>query len=349
MGEILLMSIRYLIDSLALATLLALISNPVKAETPGEACDRLATHSSIKSKPKDVKGVPWDNIDANAAVKFCAAAIAANPDVPRYHVQYGRALNKAGKYDQAFAEYALAKKAGLWEANVFIGDMYLYGDLGAVDYSKAFALNMEAAENGIGFAANTLGIWYRDGVVTEKDLAKSLAWLRKAHDLGDKNVGVDLGYAYENGLGVKVDMAEAFRWYSHAAEAGNGLAMNNVGACYSNGNGVPQDKVKAMVWFRKAEAEKVPLAYINIASFADHGTVTEVNHKLAAEYVVKALDQGDKWADPFNRDTVFNMEWTPEFWQAIQATLRDRGHYTGPIDGKLTQATKDAFERIVEK
>lgn len=107
--------------------------------------------------------------------------------------------------------------------------------------------------------------------------------------------------------------------------------------------------VKAMVWFRKAEAEKVPLAYINVALFTDQGTETKVDHKLASEYVVKAFDAGDKWTDPFNRDIVLNMKWTPEFWQEMQETLKQLGHYTGPIDGRLTQATKEAFEKIVDK
>lgn len=332
-----------------LATSFLMYSMVVQAETSGEACDRLASHSAIKSKPHDLKGVPWDKLDSDAAISSCAAAVATSPDVARYHIQYGRALNKAGKNNQALAEYDFAKKEGLIEANVFIADMYLYGDLGAVDYDKALSLNLEAAEHGVGFAANTLGIWYRNGDVVAKDLDKSISWLRKSHELGDKNVGVDLGYAYEHGLGVKADEAEAIHWYRIAADAGNGLAMNNVGAAYSNGVGVATDTVKAMVWFRKAEAEKVPLAYINVALFTDRGTETKVDHKLAAEYVVKGFDAGDKWTDPQNRDIVLNMKWTPEFWRELQIQLRSRGHYDGPIDGQLSEATKIAFEKIVEK
>lgn len=343
------MCIKYFVACLAFATSLGLSTLPARAETSGEACDRLATHSSIKSKPKEVKGVPWDKIDVDAAVKSCAEAVSAYPDVARYRIQYGRALNKAGKNDQALAEYEVAKKAGLWEANIFIGDMYFYGDFGSVDYPKAFAVNIEAAEHGIGYSANTLGIWYRDGVGVPKDFEKSLSWLRKAHELGDKNVAVDLGYAYEHGLAVKVDLAEAFRWYQSAANAGNAMAMNNMGVCYANGIGVAVDKVKALVWFRKAEAEKVPLAYINIAGFVDDGTETDVNHKLAAEYVLKAFDEGDKWNDPGNRDIVLNRKWTSDFWREMQTQLQARGHYSGPIDGKPTDMTKAALEKIVDK
>jgi predicted TPR repeat methyltransferase len=49
-----------------------------------------------------------EQIDASAAMTACSAAVAANPKVARYHFQLGRALNKAGKLNEAMAEYGLA-------------------------------------------------------------------------------------------------------------------------------------------------------------------------------------------------------------------------------------------------
>lgn len=112
------------------------------AETAGEQCDRLAGHSLDTTKPANVKSVKYDDIDAEAAIKACSEAVSSHPDVPRYRAQYGRALNKAGKLDQALAEYEAARKAGHWAANIYMGDMYFNGDFGSVDYEKAFALNL---------------------------------------------------------------------------------------------------------------------------------------------------------------------------------------------------------------
>lgn len=322
---------------------------PARAETPGEACDRLATQSLIKTKPASVKGVAYDDIDAPAAMKACAEAITASPDIKRYHIQYGRSLNKAGRFADAIAQYEEAKKAGHWEANVFISDMYFFGDFGKVDYEKAFALTLEAAEHDVASAAGSVGIWYRDALGTSKDLNKSLSWLRKAYELGYADAAVDIGWAHENGLAVAVDYREAMRWYEIGSRSGNMLAMNNIGALYGNGLGVPKDNVKALVWYRKAQSLGNPLAYINIAGFTDSGTATDKNPALAAEYVIKAFDLGTKWDDPRNRDTMYKDRWSPEFWRVIQTELKKRGHYTGPIDGVLNQATKDAFEKIVDK
>jgi TPR repeat protein len=343
------MRIKLWRPTLALAASLVLFPALAHAETPGEACDRLATQSLIKTKPANVKGVKFADIDAKAAIRACAEAIAAHPDVPRYYIQYGRALNKDGKNEQALAAYEAARKAGHWEANIFIGDLYFYGDFGSVDYEKAFALNMEAAEHGVAYAAYTVGIWYRDGLGVAKNREKALSWYRKAYEMGEKEAAIDIGYAYDLGLAVKVDPAEALRWYHIAAANGHGMAMNNIGAFYANGTAVAKDSVKAVAWFRKAQATGNPLAHINLADFTDHGRATEINHALAAEYVLKAFDLGDKWVDPTNRDIVFRTRWTPKFWREVQTRLKERGHYSGPIDGQLTEATKAAFEKIVEK
>lgn len=71
-----------------------------------------------------------EQIDASAAMTACSAAVAANPKVARYHFQLGRALNKAGKLNEAMAEYGLATEFGVWIAETSIGDMYEFGDFG---------------------------------------------------------------------------------------------------------------------------------------------------------------------------------------------------------------------------
>lgn len=91
------------------------------------------------------------------------------------------------------------------------------------------------------------------------------------------------------------------------------------------------------------------LAYINIASFTDGGLATDADPSLAADHVLKALELGDKWDDPYNRDVVLNEKWSPEFWKAMQKKLAELGQYKGPIDGQLSQATRAAFEKIVDK
>jgi len=92
-----------------------------------------------------------------------------------------------------------------------------------------------------------------------------------------------------------------------------------------------------------------PIAYVNIGESIDKGWGIERNPKLAAEYVLKGFDLGSKWDDPRNSEIVFSETWSSEFWREIQIRLKQRGHHAGTIDGQLTNATRAAFEKIVER
>jgi TPR repeat protein len=320
------------------------------AETAGEKCDSVASHPFDKSNPANVKPVKIDDIDAEKAIEYCSAAVAAEPDSTRYHFQLGRALNRAKKFELALAEYKIAADKGHWLATANIGDIYFYGDLGAPDYEKAFPFNIAAAEHGIDYAALSVAMSYRDGLGVAKDPVKALAWFRRTYELSEDPVAaLDIGYAYETGAAVAVDHAEALRWYRISADKGNAMAMNNIGVMYDKGLAVAQDRVKALVWFRKAEANGNPLAHINIGEFFDNGRAGEVDHGKAADYVLKAFEIGNNWDDRTNRDLLFGQKWTPDFWREFQTRLKARNLYQGPIDGTPSEATKGALEKVVDK
>jgi len=336
--------------AILLATTLSfLLGETAQAQSAAEKCDALAANPYDKTNSPDLKPPKFDDIDSDAAIRACSEAVAAQPDVARYHLQLGRGYWKGGKFDQALAEFTIAADAGYWLAKASIGEMYFYGDGRPVDLEKAFAINMEAAEHNISYAAYNAGRWYGNGSGVAKDPVKSLEWFRKAHELGDPDAAVDVGFAYEKGEGTPIDYAEALKWYRIAADKGQAMAMNNIGVFYSNGNAVPRDLDKAMEWFRKAEAKGNALSHINIAEFADQGKAIDVDHALAADYVFKAFELGNKGDDAYNRDAVYEFEWTPDFWREVQTRLKQRGDYDGPIDGQLTEATKDALEKILDK
>lgn len=320
------------------------------AETAGEKCDAVASHILDKTNPPNVKPVKMDDIDAAKAILYCSDAVAANPESARYHFQLGRAYNAAKKFELALAEYQIAAGRGYWLAQANIGDIYYFGDLGAVDYAKAFPFNLAAAEHGIDYAALNVAYSYRDGLGIAKDPAKALVWFRKTYELGgDPLAALDIGYSYETGTTGVVDHTQALHWYRIAADKGNAMAMNNIGAMYDKGRAVAEDKVKAMIWFRKAEAAGNPLSHLNIGAYFDNGRAGEVNHAKAADYVLKAFEVGGAWDDRGNQNYLFEESWTPEFWRELQTRLRAKGHYDGPIDGMPSEATKAAVEKIVDK
>jgi hypothetical protein len=66
------------------------VSLAARADTPAQTCDRLANDS-----------VALDSIDGAAALEACSAAAAAAPGDSKLQYDYGRALERSGKRDQA--------------------------------------------------------------------------------------------------------------------------------------------------------------------------------------------------------------------------------------------------------
>ncbi|TMJ53189.1 MAG: hypothetical protein E6G90_09385 [Alphaproteobacteria bacterium] len=67
----------------------------------GAMCDRLA--GDLLDPHKRAPGVPFDAIDAEKAIPACQTAVEEAADEPRFRYQLGRALNRAGKREEAAA------------------------------------------------------------------------------------------------------------------------------------------------------------------------------------------------------------------------------------------------------
>lgn len=92
--------------AIALSILLSTDVIAFAAETAQQTCDRLAGDS-----------VKLEAIDANHAVPACAAAVAATQQNSKMEYQYGRALERAGRLDQAKGMYQWAADDGLAPAS----------------------------------------------------------------------------------------------------------------------------------------------------------------------------------------------------------------------------------------
>lgn len=94
--------------ALLLALLLAAPGVSV-SETAAELCDRLAAEPGTVD---GVAGVAFDAIDAEAAMAACAAALEEAPGDSRLTFQYARALERAGRLDDARRLYDWAAADG---------------------------------------------------------------------------------------------------------------------------------------------------------------------------------------------------------------------------------------------
>jgi hypothetical protein len=79
------------------------------AQTPTSDCDRLAAELGAV---QGVAGIALEAIDVDAALAACAAAVAVSPTEARFSHQYGRALERAGRVNEARRLYEWAASDG---------------------------------------------------------------------------------------------------------------------------------------------------------------------------------------------------------------------------------------------
>jgi hypothetical protein len=92
-----------------LMTLAITASSAVAQDSPADECDRLAAEPGVVA---GFAGVTLDSIDAEPAMAACAAAVEQSPGNPRYSHQYGRALERAGRLQDARRLYEWAAGDG---------------------------------------------------------------------------------------------------------------------------------------------------------------------------------------------------------------------------------------------
>jgi TPR repeat protein len=95
-----------------------------------DACDRLAASPYDKARPAGIQGVPFEQVDAHAAIEACRVALAGRPDDVRLAFQLARALQKDGGAEaltEAARLYRLAADQGHATAQTNLGTFYENG------------------------------------------------------------------------------------------------------------------------------------------------------------------------------------------------------------------------------
>lgn len=110
-------------------------------------CDRFAAHPN--DPQKKTSGVPFNKIDANAAVAACEEALRRYPNDIQFAFQLGRAYDKIGDVAAAVEQYKRAADQGYAMAQFNIASMYAEGRGVPLDYFKALEWYQKAADQGI--------------------------------------------------------------------------------------------------------------------------------------------------------------------------------------------------------
>ena len=110
--------------SLPILTILGALAVNASSVEPAP-CDRLAAHPWDPHRIG--QPVYWNQIPTAKAVAECRKAVESEPS-PRNMFQYGRALSKARRYEEAADWLTRAAEAGYPQAEFSLGDSYEYGE-----------------------------------------------------------------------------------------------------------------------------------------------------------------------------------------------------------------------------
>ena len=329
-------------------------------------------------------GVNFLKLDSARALTACAQAVNENPDDMMLVNMLGRAQDAGRDYIEARRNYQKAADGGNMYALTNLAWFSVYGTDGAVDVDQGKRMFEQAAKAGNAYGQASLGwlyregyggvardyeeaarwyqlaagqgyanamatvAWfYREGLGLSKDLAQSLAWYKKAAEGGDVNAMSSLGWAYQNGLGTEQNYVEAKTWYEKAANVGDSYSMALLGWFYDVGTGVAQDYAQARIWYEMAANAGSAYAMGNLSRLYDYGLGTKADAREAVRWAAASVEGGDPAKLQELKSQPSNF--TPAFRREMQALLKDRGFYSGPVDGDFGAATLDAIDRLSRK
>jgi len=189
---------------------------------PVQECDRLAARENDLAAV--APGVPMALLNPATAMLACAQSLNSYPADPRFAFQFGRALLKAGRVDEAFR--------------------YI----------------QKAAQANYAAAAAALATLYVEGIGTGINLDQAQLWARKSAEAGDAGGENNLASLYERGLGLPQDYAEAARWYRKAAEQSHAAAQYNLASLYERDLVQPQNSTAQSSTTQSSTAQNLALA-----------------------------------------------------------------------------------------
>lgn len=250
--------------------------------------------------PLDLQGVVAgrlpNEIEPEAALAACAAAVEAYPDVPRFVYQLGRAQLAGRQPKDAAATFKQAMEAGHVRASDSLAALYARGALGEPDVPKAMELFLLAAEKGDPYGMHDYGKRLYRAASSDDERKRGMEFLLKAADLGHTYAMNELGAIFMDGVGVTADPERAVRYFDEGVARKDIYSINNLAVAYRSGKGAPKDEAKALDLFKQASDGGHPFAPRSIARMYRDGIGVEKDPAEAARWFELAAERGDYWA-----------------------------------------------------
>lgn len=242
-----------------------------------------------------------NEIEPDAALQACEAAVAREPQNARFHYQLGRALNALRRYDEARAAWDTAREMGHARASYAIGNAILNqaqqtgGSTSEAAPDEALAYYREGVDLGDPYAFYALGRQMVRHGKTKQDQLKGYDLMMRALEVGHTFAMNELGYFYLDEDSEYFDPARGLRYLTESAARGDIYGYNNLGLVSMNGlGGQKKDAKQALDWFTRAADGGHPNAPGNIGQLiASSALGKKPDFAKAVEWFDKGLERGD--------------------------------------------------------
>jgi TPR repeat protein len=346
---------QFKVDSKGMETLVQVDLTPDPCDV--EAADHL--------DPEGVGLARFSNeINLEAALQACEAAIAREPENGRFHYQLGRALNALRRFDEARVAWDTARELGHSRASYAIGNAILNrtsqsgGKVTEAAPEEALAYYREGVELGDPYAFYALGRQLVRYGKTDQDRLKGYDLMMRALEVGHTFAMNELGYFYLDESGDYYDPVRGLRYLNESAERGDIYGYNNLGLVYMNGLGSQKkDPWSALDWFTKAAEGGHPNAPGNIGQLIASGALGGSDLGKAVEWFDKGLERGDAYAGAYAAYLILTegaggLGEADAAWRAGRAaSLRDQKSAERArkvLDALPDQAINEAAQRLLQ-
>jgi hypothetical protein len=279
----------------------------------------------------------------------CMDAVELDPQAgaPLFHL--ATIAQARGRHREALDLYRQSADAGVGPAHTRLGDYYNFA-IGPIraDVERALGHYQDATDLGDPSGTATLAFMYRLGRGVPRDTGEMVRLFRSAADSGYHFAQYQLARVYLDGEGVPGNADDALGipnaraavpLFASAARQGNLQAALDLAELYASGaDGVDANPPSRFRWTHIAAEAGMPEAIAARAFLLEQGIGIPADPQRAAQEYVRALETGDVRPDEI-RMTSGGIPWDRATAIAFQQILRDRGLYTGPLDGIVGRGT----------
>ncbi len=290
-----------------------------------DACDFLA---GDWLDPEGVGLARYPNeIDAEAAIPACRAAVARSPEVGRFHYQLGRALQADLQYEEARRAFERSRDLGHTRAWHALGDLVAEaeattgGQSNVAAPEEALAFYAEGVERGDPYAFHALGKQLLRYGKSEASRSYGFELLSQAIELGHTFSMNELGYFFTQEGTDHFDPKRGIRYLTELAGRNDIYGYNNLGLLFEKGVGpISPNPSAALDWYRKAADGGHPYAPVNIGRMYFNGELGTPDPVQAIQWYDQGLDRGTAWGGANAAWIILNQH--PKGYTIVDAAVR---------------------------